>query len=45
MIVFLVTKTFLNLYSIAIEQPFTSISRRSPGASAEASRMRSAETL
>ena len=25
MIVFLVTKTFLNLYSIEIEQPFTSI--------------------
>ena len=25
MIVFLVTKTFLNLYSIAIEQPFTSM--------------------
>ena len=25
MIVFLVTRTFLNLYSIAIEQPFTSM--------------------
>ena len=25
MIVFLVTRTFLNLYSITIEQPFTSI--------------------
>lgn len=25
MIVFLVTKTFLNLYSIEIEQPFTSM--------------------
>ena len=25
MIVFLVTKTFLNLYSITIEQPFTSM--------------------
>ena len=25
MIVFLVTKTFLNLYSINIEQPFTSM--------------------
>ena len=25
MIVYLVTRTFLNLYSIAIEQPFTSM--------------------